>query len=39
VAHDRHDDKVEPISNNSQTGAVVTISIPLLKHHVGSRLQ
>ena len=39
VAHDTHDDKVEPISNNSQTGAVVTISIPLLKHHVGSRLQ
>ena len=39
VAHETHDDKVEPISNSNLTGAVVTISIPLLKHHVGSRLQ
>ncbi len=39
VAHDVHGEVAESVSNNSQTGAVVTISIPLLRHNAGNGLQ
>ncbi len=39
VAHDVHVEVAESVSNNSQTGAVVTISIPLLRHNAGNGLQ
>ncbi len=39
VAHDVHGEVAESVSSNSQTGAVVTISIPLLRHNAGNGLQ